>query len=704
MRFQCPFCSYITENEISQLGQKVSCPSCKQSIMIPSDNRQQGCVIGDFILREKLGAGSLATVFKSTQISLGREVALKVLSNEYTDFKGVSDFLKEARAAAKLNHPNLVQAYAVGEDNGSCYLAMDYVKGQTLKDIIQSDEEIPIDKALHIIQQIAEALYYAWEEAEMIHRDVKPDNIMINLEGMAKLTDLGLAMNKSDWHEDMDISGSPSYMSPEQFAGESLDTRSDIYSLGVTLYQILTRKLPFDGSTIRTIAKQHFQEEAVAVNKINSDIPATAATIVKIMIAKSPDDRFCDMEELLKAIWQIRQKTAPSTELIPNVHTISIKRLEYDIQNEKVQQRRREVEKERQVEAKIKDENKSIRTLFIIAVAVLVLLGAFISYDLLTTGQQQKTDEEFSQKISNFENMVRKSSISADDYSELKDIAKELKYKAKMINSPNEEEFNARIQLTLSSAEKKMLNQQIEKMSSDNQAAKINKKKTVSPSKTAIKTAIKKFEQLKTQKAKEVNKLESKVTDLTSKTQALQTAKNQQQQTLQRLKNELTNKWKDGLRIKIYSQLKSAKFDVAKGYLLIEEQGLNKGAEKVKLEWLKTFALWIDEQENNYNILTDNGHKSLKKVSPAKHSPTYLLLSGKPLAAAVSDSSNKELTALARAFLKNKLVTIQAYSYADETKDKAKIAADELESELSKTKQFGDIKKSLTKLQLELDN
>ena len=704
MRFQCPFCSYITENEISQLGQKVSCPSCKQSIMIPSDNRQQGCVIGDFILREKLGAGSLATVFKSTQISLGREVALKVLSNEYTDFKGVSDFLKEARAAAKLNHPNLVQAYAVGEDNGSCYLAMDYVKGQTLKDIIQSDEEIPIDKALHIIQQIAEALYYAWEEAEMIHRDVKPDNIMINLEGMAKLTDLGLAMNKSDWHEDMDISGSPSYMSPEQFAGESLDTRSDIYSLGVTLYQILTRKLPFDGSTIRTIAKQHFQEEAVAVNKINSDIPATAATLVKKMIAKSPDDRFCDMEELLKAIWQIRQKTAPSTELIPNVHTISIKRLEYDIQNEKVQQRRREVEKERQVEAKIKDENKSIRTLFIIAVAVLVLLGAFISYDLLTTGQQQKTDEEFSQKISNFENMVRKSSISADDYSELKDIAKELKYKAKMINSPNEEEFNARIQLTLSSAEKKMLNQQIEKMSSDNQAAKINKKKTVSPSKTAIKTAIKKFEQLKTQKAQEVNKLESKVTDLTSKTQALQTAKNQQQQTLQRLKNELTNKWKDGLRIKIYSQLKSAKFDVAKGYLLIEEQGLNKGAEKVKLEWLKTFALWIDEQENNYNILTDNGHKSLKKVSPAKHSPTYLLLSGKPLAAAVSDSSNKELTALARAFLKNKLVTIQAYSYADETKDKAKIAANELESELSKTKQFGDIKKSLTKLQLELDN
>jgi len=671
-------------------------------------------VIGDFILREKLGAGSLATVFKSVQISLGREVALKVLSNEYTDFKGVSDFLKEARAAAKLNHPNLVQAYAVGEENGICYLAMDYVKGKTLKDIILSDDEIPIDKALHIIQQVAEALYYAWEEAEMIHRDVKPDNIMINLEGMAKLTDLGLAMNKSDWHEDMDISGSPSYMSPEQFAGEELDTRSDIYSLGVTLYQILTRKLPFDGSTIRTIAKQHFQEEAVAVNKINKEIPSAAANLVKKMLAKSPDDRFSDMEELLKAIWQIRQKTAPSTEMIPNVHTISIKRLEYDIQNEKVEQRRREVEKERQVEAKIKDENKAIRILFKLSIAVLIILACAIGYHFLTTGQQQKADKKFSQRISNYEDWVQKNEILKEDFEGFKAEVKELKKDLKIQNSPNEDNFNARIKLILATAETKML-QAEEKLLLSRKIQELNleKSKTIKDTESQNKVDIKDLMQttktlqtLQSQKAKQVNKLESELTDLASKTEKLESAKQKQFLALEKLKTEALNNWKNEIRTNIYDQLISPRFDiairfdVAKGLLTTKKQLLNSSTDTHKIEWLEHLNKWIIELEGSYNKISSNGTKNLKALG--SRSSTALLLLKEPIAAAIASPDDTELVQMTKAVLKEKLVKIHAHTFAEQSKSTAIKLIHEMTEKLSGTDMFKDIQQSLKKLEEQL--
>jgi len=696
------------------MGQKASCPSCNQSLIVPQSNRQESCVIGDFILREKLGAGSLATVYKSVQISLGREVALKVLSNEYTDFKGVSDFLKEARAAAKLNHPNLVQAYAVGEENGICYLAMDYVKGQTLKDIILSGDEIPIDKALHIIQQVAEALYYAWEEAEMIHRDVKPDNIMINLEGMAKLTDLGLAMNKSDWHEDMDISGSPSYMSPEQFAGEELDTRSDIYSLGITLYQILTRKLPFDGSTIRTIAKQHFQEEAVAVNKINKEIPSAAANLVKKMLAKSPDDRFSDMEELLKAIWQIRQKTAPSTEMIPNVHTISIKRLEYDIQNEKVEQRRREVEKERQVEAKIKNQNKSIRILFKLSIAALTILACAIGYHLLTTGQQQKADRKFSNRISNYEDWVQKNEISKEDFEGFKEEVKELKRDLKIQNSPSKDGFSARIKLILATAETKMLQAEQKillrrKIKELNQEKSKVSKEIKSQKEADIKDLIqttKTLQTLQTKKAEQVTELKSKLTNLASKTEKLETTKEEQLLALKKLRAEALNNWKNEIRASIYDQLASTRFnisirfDVAKGLLSTKKQLLNSRIDSLKVEWLNHLNEWIINLEASYNKISSNGTKRLTASNST--SSTALLLLKKPIAAAIASPDDAELVDMTRAVLKEKLVKIHAHTFAEESKNTAMKLINDMTEELSGTDIFKDIQQSLKKLEEQL--
>ena len=332
LRFACPFCHFQISVEESDAGGRIMCPACSKTVAIPATRFDNGCIIGDFIIQSRIGAGAAGTVYLAQQISLEREVALKVLSHKRMTEKSVTTFLNEARAAAKLSHVNLVQSYAVGEEDGYSYMAMTYIKGETLKSRLKREKRIPIDEALHIVQQVAEALCYAWNESRLIHRDVKPDNIMLTDDGIAKLTDLGLAMNQKDWSEDMDISGSPSYMSPEQFAGEPLDTRSDIYSLGVTLYQMITGSLPFRAISISTLASQHFNQKPEPPEHFVPGLPSTVSVLIKKMMAKKPSKRYADMEELLDAIWRLRQITAPNRNLVPDVHTISIRRLNYGIQ------------------------------------------------------------------------------------------------------------------------------------------------------------------------------------------------------------------------------------------------------------------------------------------------------------------------------------------------------------------------------------
>lgn len=399
MRFSCPFCYYAMNVDDSACGYRISCSSCGKSILVPMSHFEEGCIIGDFIIRSKLGEGSIGAVYRATQISLDRQVALKVLFTKYITARGTSDFLREARAAAKLSHTNLVQSYAVGEDNGIYYMAMTYIKGETLKARLLREGRIPIDEALHIAQQVAEALYYAWDESRLIHRDVKPDNIMLTDDGLVKLTDLGLAMNQSEWTEDMDISGSPSYMSPEQYEGNKLDSRSDIYSLGITLYQMLSGKLPFCGETVKELARQHFEEYAVPLNKLDPNIPQKVSQLVKKMMAKYPDERHKDMEDLLNDIWVIRQKTAPNKSLVPDVHTISIKRLDYDIQHESMEEKRR-VQK---IESNIKHRYDYMKILaFLIP---LLVIAAIVGSVLVSSTSKEETeaDQQLRQKVSQFE-------------------------------------------------------------------------------------------------------------------------------------------------------------------------------------------------------------------------------------------------------------------------------------------------------------
>ena len=402
LRFACPFCHFQISVEESDAGGRIVCPACSKTVAIPATRFDNGCIIGDFIIQSRIGAGAAGTVYLAQQISLEREVALKVLSHKRMTEKSVTTFLNEARAAAKLSHVNLVQSYAVGEEDGYSYMAMTYIKGETLKSRLKREKRIPIDEALHIVQQVAEALCYAWNESRLIHRDVKPDNIMLTDDGIAKLTDLGLAMNQKDWSEDMDISGSPSYMSPEQFAGEPLDTRSDIYSLGVTLYQMITGSLPFRAISISTLASQHFNQKPEPPEHFVPGLPSTVSVLIKKMMAKKPSKRYADMEELLDAIWRLRQITAPNRNLVPDVHTISIRRLNYGIQTEYVNNKRRQ----ERIQRKQRNANKPSLFSRVMLVVLPIALIAVIALYLFSGIQRRSLERSMFSHIDAFERLA----------------------------------------------------------------------------------------------------------------------------------------------------------------------------------------------------------------------------------------------------------------------------------------------------------
>ena len=374
MRFRCPFCYYTVAADDSLRGYPVQCPGCSRELTVPPSRFQDGCVIGDFLIRSQIGTGAVGTVYLATQLSLDRQVALKVLLPEYSTRKGIRDFLREARDAATLSHVNLIQSIAIGEEDGICYMAMPYISGGSVMNRINREKRLPTDESLHIIQQSAEALHYVWTERGIVHRDIKPDNIMLTQEGIVKITDFGMSVHVSDWEKDPLIAGSPSYMSPELFNGSKPDPRCDIYSLGVTLYQMLSGRLPFDSPTIRTVAYQHQKEEAEPLEKLNPEVPSSVLKLVRRMMAKKPEDRFQTMEELLTEIWKIRQETAPNRDLIPEVHTVSVMRLDYEMQRDSVQTQ----EKVRKLESEVRNRNRKLR-LALLLIPVAVVLGIIIT-------------------------------------------------------------------------------------------------------------------------------------------------------------------------------------------------------------------------------------------------------------------------------------------------------------------------------------
>lgn len=295
---------YVTRSQIERMR-----PTVEDSQNITQQ-------IPGYVILSKLGAGAMATVFKAKQLSLDRIVAIKVLPKRMSSNKEfVERFYKEGKAAAKLNHPNIVGAFDVAEANGYHYFVMEYVEGETVYDRLDRGERYDEKEAINLILQVAKALAHA-HAAGLIHRDVKPKNIMITKAGIAKLADMGLAREASDQQaaiaEAGKAYGTPYYISPEQIRGElDIDARADIYSLGATFYHMVTGRVPFDAPSPSAVMHKHLKEELIPPDHIVPTLSTGVGEVIEVAMAKKRKNRYANIEDMITDLERLSHGEPP---------------------------------------------------------------------------------------------------------------------------------------------------------------------------------------------------------------------------------------------------------------------------------------------------------------------------------------------------------------------------------------------------------
>src|SRR5262245_1491616 len=272
-----------------------------------------GKQIGHCTIQRKLGQGGMGAVYLAHHPGLNRAVAIKVLPGDLASNPEFRErFFREARLAARLEHPNVVQVHDVGEEQGIHYISMQYIEGKSLDGILREKKKLALGEALAITKRVAVALAAA-AKLGIVHRDIKPHNILVSKEGVVKVADFGLAKDEDanrSISEPGTIMGTPYYMSPEQAKGEKVDPRGDIYSLGATLYHMLTGKRMFDGGTPVSIVMKQISEEPVPLREVDPSIPEPVAAVVAKMLQKDPARRYASAEELIRALDEIKNPAA----------------------------------------------------------------------------------------------------------------------------------------------------------------------------------------------------------------------------------------------------------------------------------------------------------------------------------------------------------------------------------------------------------
>jgi len=310
----CPKCKARYDAANLAPGTRIYCKKCKAVFKVPAKlatvkevvkDELVGRTIGGFKILSKIAEGGIGAVYKAKQLSLDRIVAFKTLKREFATNKEVLARLnREARAAAKLVDPNVVQTYDVGEDQGVNFIAMEFVEGESLQDAMNREGKIDVRRALDVLLQAASALKAA-HQMGIIHRDIKPDNLMITKSGVVKLSDFGLAKQvEADVAATQSgtIVGTPRYMSPEQAEGKTLDARTDIYSLGGTIYHAVAGVPPFEAPTAMGVIIKHINENLPPVRKLNPKVTPKVAAIIEKMMAKNPEDRYSSASELIESV------------------------------------------------------------------------------------------------------------------------------------------------------------------------------------------------------------------------------------------------------------------------------------------------------------------------------------------------------------------------------------------------------------------
>lgn len=257
-------------------------------------------ISGRYKILELIGGGGMANVYLAHDMILDRDVAVKMLRLDFVnDEEFIRRFHREAQSATSLAHPNIVSIYDVGEEDSLYYIVMEYVNGQTLKQYIQQSTPLRVEEALDIMMQLTSAISHAHQN-HIIHRDIKPHNILIDREGNVKITDFGIAMalSATSITQTNSVLGSVHYLSPEQARGGMANRKSDIYSLGIVMFELLTGRLPFSGESAVSIALKHLQSETPSVRRWNPNIPQSVENIVLKATAKDPFHRYNNVEEM----------------------------------------------------------------------------------------------------------------------------------------------------------------------------------------------------------------------------------------------------------------------------------------------------------------------------------------------------------------------------------------------------------------------
>ena len=263
---------------------------------------------GRYEIIEKIGGGGMAIVYKAKCRLLNRYVAIKVLRDEFTnDEEFIKRFRHESQAAASLSHPNIVSIYDVGSEGNIYYIVMEYIKGKTLKEIIHEKGKLSPEETIDYSIQIAEALQHAHNN-HIIHRDIKPHNIMVTEDGRVKVTDFGIAraVTSTTMTNTSSVIGSVHYFSPEQARGKYTDEKSDIYSLGIVMYEMITGKVPFEGESPISIALKHVEEEIIPPRGVDSSVPENIDFIIRKCVRKNPIERYKNAGELLRDLRRIK--------------------------------------------------------------------------------------------------------------------------------------------------------------------------------------------------------------------------------------------------------------------------------------------------------------------------------------------------------------------------------------------------------------
>jgi serine/threonine-protein kinase len=256
---------------------------------------------GRYRLEARIGSGGMSTVYRSLDETLQRQVAIKLMNREFsTDSDQLERFRREARAVAQLSHPHVVGVIDAGEDDGRPYIVFEYVEGETLKERIRRQGQLPVTEAVAYAIEIARALGAA-HARHIVHRDVKPQNVLIDEEGSAKVTDFGIArtLDEDGLTADGRVIGTTDYVAPEQALGRPVTGQSDLYSLGIVLYEMLTGEVPFRGDSQVAVAMKHVREELPDVQRKRPEVSASLAAVIDRAAAKRPEDRYADDAELI---------------------------------------------------------------------------------------------------------------------------------------------------------------------------------------------------------------------------------------------------------------------------------------------------------------------------------------------------------------------------------------------------------------------